>query len=215
MVSSKNSILDVLSSKIQNSIDKAFWKGKGTHQEFRDQIKLLVENGVISTEEYSYLLKNERRILVKTKLIHLIPELQSQPVMETTLRHLANVLATHMINTENLPKESSEERIIDELNEHFKAIFHPQLSSINDVINYILDIVENSPNYQQEFVKIANLLTDLKDRLLEKGEKRTVIYAIDKYATKLINASTTNDPSKIPSKEDLVAEVKELFKVLQ
>lgn len=211
MVSSRNSTLSIISTKITENLDKTFWKGKGNHKEFREKMKQLVEKGVLTKEEYSYLLKNERRVLIKTQLIHLIPELRTQQVLETTLRHLANVLSSQYMKTEGATKEVAEEFIIDQLTEHFSSIFHPQLSSIREVVTHIIDIIENSPNYLQEFTKISNLLTDLKDRLLERGERRTMIYSIDRFASQLVSASKSNDPKKIPSKEDLIKEIKELL----
>ncbi|MHA1686601.1 MAG: hypothetical protein ACTSYD_09390 [Candidatus Heimdallarchaeaceae archaeon] len=214
MVSSRNSTLNVISTKITENLDKVFWKGKGDHKEFREKMKQFVKQGILTKEEYTYLLKNERRILIKTQLIHLIPELKAQQVLETTLRHLANVLSSQHMKTEGATKESAEEFIIEQLNEHFNSIFHPQLSSIQEVVSHIIDIIENSPNYLQEFTKISNLLTDLKDRLLERGERRTMIYSIDRFASQLVSASKSNDPNKIPSKDDLIREIKELLEDL-
>ena len=39
MVSSRNSTLNVISTKITENLDKVFWKGKGDHKEFREKMK--------------------------------------------------------------------------------------------------------------------------------------------------------------------------------
>ena len=92
MESTKTSVLAEITEKLRENIEPSFWKGRGNRESFRKNVKELVVSGILSKDEYSYLLKNERRILVKTQLIHLIPELQSQEIIETTLKHLSNVI---------------------------------------------------------------------------------------------------------------------------
>ena len=66
MDTTKTSMLDEIAQKLRENIETSYWNGRGNRQSFRESVKQLVTDGKLTKDEYNYLLKNERRVLVKT-----------------------------------------------------------------------------------------------------------------------------------------------------
>ena len=68
----------------------------------------------------------------------------------------------------------------------------------------------NRIGFNKELIKIANHLLEIRDNLLEKGHKATLLHELDKVSTRLIFAAKSNNPEDIPTKEELLNLLKEL-----
>ena len=148
--------------------------------------------------------KNDRRILVKTQLIHLIPELQSQEVVENTLRHLSNVILEKIYKEGETRREEVERQILDQIASHLQSTFHPKIVTVKDAFTHLRQIIQESSDISQELIKISNQLLEVRDGLLEKGQSPMLLHEIDKLSTKLVFAAKSNNPDDIPSKSDLL-----------
>ena len=137
MESAKTSILEEITFKLRQNIDSSYWRGKGNRDMFREAIKELVSSGILTKDEYNYFLKNERRVLVKTHLIHLIPELQSQEVLENTLRHLSSVILEKKHKETEKKREETQRDIINHIANHLHETFHPKVSTVEDSFGLI------------------------------------------------------------------------------
>jgi len=204
MESTKTSTLAEITDKLKANIDRSFWKGRGNRELFREAVKNLVASGVVSKDEYSYFQKNERRILVKTQLIHLIPELQSQEVVENTLRHLSNVILEKKYKEGETRREEVEKQIVDQIASHLHSTFHPKISTVKDAFSHMRRIIQESPDVSLELIKISNQLLEIRDSLLEKGQSPMLLHEIEKLSTKLVFAAKSKNPDDIPSKDDLI-----------
>lgn len=210
MENTKTSMLAEITEKLRDNIEPSFWKGRGNRESFRKNVKQLVETGILTKDEYTYLLKNERRILVKTQLIHLIPELQSQEIIETTLKHLANVILEKRIQGAESRRGAVEKEILLQMNEHLHETYHPKITTGTDVFSILKQLIEESPDITQELIKISNHLLEVRDNLLESGQKAILLHEIDKISTRLVFAAKSNNPEDVPSKEDLLHLLNEL-----
>ncbi|MBY8999971.1 MAG: hypothetical protein KGD64_03570 [Candidatus Heimdallarchaeota archaeon] len=210
MEPAKTSVLSEITEKLRNNIEPSFWKGRGNRESFRKNVKELVVSGILSKEEYTYLLKNERRILVKTQLIHLIPELQSQEIIETTLKHLSNVVLEKRIRGVESKRASNEKEILLQINEHLKETYHPKISTGVDAFSILKQLIEESSDITKELIKISNHMLEIRDGLLEKGHKVILLHEIDKISTQLIFAAKSNNPKDVPSRDELLNILKEL-----
>ena len=210
MENTKTSMLAEITEKLRDNIEPSFWKGRGNRESFRKNVKQLVETGILTKDEYTYLLKNERRILVKTQLIHLIPELQSQEIIETTLKHLANVILEKRIQGAESRRAAVEKEILLQMNEHLHETYHPKITTGTDVFSILKQLIEESPDITQELIKISNHLLEVRDNLLESGQKAILLHEIDKISTRLVFAAKSNNPEDVPSKEDLLHLLNEL-----
>ncbi|MHA1259119.1 MAG: hypothetical protein ACTSSG_12330 [Candidatus Heimdallarchaeaceae archaeon] len=204
METSKVSMLDEITYKLKNHLDGSFWQGRGNRELFRESIKKLVSSEILSKEEYNYLLKNERRILVKTQLIHLIPELQSQEILETTVRHLSNVIFEKKYKEAETKREEVEKQIIDQISTHLHNTFHPKIQTAQDAFLHIKQLINESHDISKELLKISNQLLEIRDNLLEKGQSPLLLREIERLSTKLVFASKSKNPEDIPSKEELL-----------
>ncbi|MHA1201193.1 MAG: hypothetical protein ACTSQ4_01565 [Candidatus Heimdallarchaeaceae archaeon] len=210
MESTKASVLSEITEKLRENIEPSFWKGRGNRESFRKNVKELVVSGILSKDEYSYLLKNERRILVKTQLIHLIPELQSQEIIETTLKHLSNVILEKRVQGAEGKRASVEKHILLQISEHLHETYHPKISTGVDAFSILKQLIEESADISKELIKIANHLLVIRDNLLEKGHKATLLHELDKVSTRLVFAAKSNNPEDVPTKEELLNLLKEL-----
>ena len=210
MESTKTSVLSEITEKLRENIEPSFWKGRGNRESFRKNVKDLVVSGILSKEEYSYLLKNERRILVKTQLIHLIPELQSQEIIETTLKHLSNVILEKRVQGSEGRRASVEKEILLQVNRHLHETYHPKFSKGEDAFSILKQLIDESIDINKVLMKISNHLLLIRDNLLEKGHKATLLHELDKISTRLIFAAKSNNPEDVPTKEELLNLLKEL-----
>jgi len=158
MESTKTSVLSEITEKLRENIEPSFWKGRGNRESFRKNVKDLVVSGILSKEEYSYLLKNERRILVKTQLIHLIPELQSQEIIETTLKHLSNVILEKRVQGSEGRRASVEKEILLQVNRHLHETYHPKFSKGEDAFGILKQLIDESIDINKVLMKISNHL---------------------------------------------------------
>ncbi|OLS32815.1 MAG: hypothetical protein HeimAB125_05080 [Candidatus Heimdallarchaeota archaeon AB_125] len=210
MDTTKTSILDEIALKLREYIDMSYWAGRGNRQSFREDVKKLVSEEKLTKDEYNYLLKNERRVLVKTQLIHLIPELQSQEVFENTLKHLSNVVFGKKYKEAETKKGELENQIIRQIAQHLDSTLHPQISSVNDGFGLIKHLITESPDISKELLKISNQLIEIRDALLEKGYSPMLIREIEQLSTKLVFASKSTNPEDIPSKEEVLNMLNEI-----
>ena len=210
MDTAKTSILDEIALKLREYIDMSYWAGRGNRQSFREDVKKLVSEEKLTKDEYNYLLKNERRVLVKTQLIHLIPELQSQEVFENTLKHLSNVVFGRRYKEAETKKGELENQIIRQIAQHLDSTLHPQISSVNDGFGLIKHLINESPDVSQELLKISNQLIEIRDALLEKGHSPMLIREIEQLSTKLVFASKSTNPDDIPSKVEILNMLNEI-----
>ncbi len=206
----KTSTLDEIALKLREHIDMSYWAGRGNRQSFREDVKKLVAEEKLTKDEYNYLLKNERRVLVKTQLIHLIPELQSQEVFENTLKHLSNVVFGKKYKEAETKKGALENDIIRQIAQHLNATLHPQISTVNDGFGLIKHLINESPDISQELLKISNQLIEIRDALLEKGHSPMLLREIEQLSTKLVFASKSTNPDDIPSKEEILSMLNEI-----
>lgn len=206
----KTSILDEIALKLREHIDMSYWAGRGNRQSFREDVKKLVAEEKLTKDEYNYLLKNERRVLVKTQLIHLIPELQSQEVFENTLKHLSNVVFGKKYKEAETKKETLENQIIRQIAQHLNSTLHPQITTVTDGFGLIKHLINESPDISQELLKISNQLIEIRDALLEKGQSPMLLREIEQLSTKLVFASKSNNPEDIPSKEEILNMLNEI-----
>lgn len=202
---SKTSTLDEIVQKLKDNIAGYYWKGRGNRQSFREDIKNLVNNEILTKDEYNYLLKNERRVLVKTQLIHLIPELQSQDVIEKTLKHLSNVIFNKKYKEAETRKETLENQLLSQISEHLNSTLHPKVTTINEAFTFIRSLIEESSDLSQEYLKISNQLLEIRDVFLEQGKSPMLLHELEKMSTKLIFASKSNNPEDQPKKEELIS----------
>lgn len=205
METAKTSTLEEISQKLKDNIPLYYWKGRGNRQSFREDVKRLVANEILTKDEYNYLLKNERRVLVKTQLIHLIPELQSQEVVEKTLKHLSNVVFSKKYKEAETRKEALENKLITQISEHLRSTLHPKVTTINEAFSFIRGLVEESADLSKEYLKISNQLLEIRDVFLEQGKSPMLLHDLEKFSTKLIFASKSNEPEDQPSKEELIS----------
>ena len=210
MDTTKTSILDEIALKLREHIDMSYWAGRGNRQSFREDVKRLVSEEKLTKDEYNYLLKNERRVLVKTQLIHLIPELQSQEVFENTLKHLSNVVFGKKYKEAETRKGELENEIIRQIAQHLDSTLHPQISSVNDGFSLIKHLINESSDISQELLKISNQLIEIRDALLEKGHSPMLIREIEQLSTRLVFASKSTNPDDIPSKEEILNMLNEI-----
>ena len=147
---------------------------------------------------------------MKTQLIHLIPELQSQEIVETTLKHLSNVILEKRVQGAEGTRSSVEKEILLQINNHLRETYHPQISVGADVFSFLKQLIEESPDITKELLKISNHLLRIRDNLLEKGHKATLLHEIDKVSTRMIFAAKSNNPEDVPSKQELLNLVDEL-----
>ena len=210
MDSLKTSTLEEISQKLKENIDMYYWRGRGNRQSFREEVKKLVSTGIMTKDEYNYLLKNERRVLVKTQLIHLIPELQSQDVIENILKHLSNVIVGKKHKESETRKEELENQIIKQISEHMHLTLHPKTSNVKEVLKLIREIISDSNDLSKEYLKISNQLLEARDNLLEKGQGPMLLHEIEKMSTKMIFASKSNNPDEMPGKEELLNMLNEI-----
>jgi hypothetical protein len=210
MESSKTSILDEITFKLKENIDSSYWKGRGNRESFRESVKKLVSSGILSKDEYSYFMKNERRVLVKTHLIHLIPELQSQEVLENTVRHLSSVILEKKHKETEKKREETQRDIINHIANHMHETFHPKVSTVEDSFSLIEQLIRESQDVTNELLKISNQLIEIRDSLLEKGHSPMLLHNIEKLSTKLVFAAKSNNIEDIPSKEDLIEWINEI-----
>jgi hypothetical protein len=205
METSKTSTLEEISQKLRDNIELYFWKGRGNRQTFREEIKKLVADGELTKEEYNYLLKNERRVLVKTQLIHLIPELQSQDVIEKTLKHLSNVVYSKKFKEAETRKEALENQLLSQISEHLHSTLHPKVTTVSEAFSFIRSLIEESADLSKEYLKISNQLLEMRDVFLEQGKSPMLLHDLEKMSTKLIFAAKSNDPTDQPTKEELTS----------
>jgi len=205
MDTSRISTLDEISQKLKDNIALYYWNGRGNRQTFREDVKKLVANEILTKDEYNYLLKNERRVLVKTQLIHLIPELQSQEVVEKTLKHLSNVVFSKKYKEAETRKEDLENQLISQISEHLHSTLHPKVTTVNEAFSFIRSLVEESSDLSQEYLKISNQLLEIRDVFLEQGKSPMLLHDLEKLSTKMIFASKSNEPTEQPTKEELIA----------
>jgi hypothetical protein len=204
MENAKTSTLEEISQKLKDFIPRHYWNGRGNRQSFRDDVKKLVTEEKLSKDEYNYLLKNERRVLVKTQLIHLIPELQSQEVVEKTLKHLSNVVFSKKYKEAETRKEELENQLVSQIADHLHSTLNPKATSTNDAFSFIRNLIEGSSNLSQEYLKISNQLLEIRDVLLEQGKSPMILHGLEKMSTKLIFAAKSNDPTDQPTKDELL-----------
>ncbi|MCE7741639.1 MAG: hypothetical protein GOP50_04210 [Candidatus Heimdallarchaeota archaeon] len=205
MDTSRTSTLDEISQKLKDNIALNYWKGRGNRQTFREDVKKLVANEILTKDEYNYLLKNERRVLVKTQLIHLIPELQSQEVVEKTLKHLSNVVFSKKYKEAETRKEELENQLISQISEHLHSTLHPKVTTINEAFSFIKSLIEESSDLTKEYLKISNQLLEIRDVFLEQGKSPMLLHDLEKLSTKMIFASKSNEPAEQPTKEELIS----------
>jgi hypothetical protein len=210
METAKTSTLEEISQKLKDNIALHYWRGRGNRQSFREDVKKLVANDILTKDEYNYLLKNERRVLVKTQLIHLIPELQSQEVVEKTLKHLSNVVFSKKYKEAETRKESLENQLLTQISEHMHETLHPKVTTVNEAFSFIRSLIEESVNLSQEYLKISNQLLEIRDVFLEQGKSSMLLHDLEKMSTKLIFASKSNDPTDQPTKEELISLLNEI-----
>lgn len=210
MDTDKTSTLEDISQKLKDNIAMYYWKGRGNRQSFREDVKSLVANEILTKDEYNYLLKNERRVLVKTQLIHLIPELQSQEVVEKTLKHLSNVVFNKKYKEAETRKESLENKLVTQISEHLYSTLHPNVTTVNEAFAFIRSLVEESTDLSQEYLKISNQLLEIRDVFLEQGKSSMLLHDLEKMSTKLIFASKSNNPDDKPTKEELIAQLNDI-----
>ena len=194
MESVKTSTLDEITTKFKENIEPSYWKGKGNREMFREAVKELVSSGILTKDEYNYFLKNERRVLVKTHLIHLIPELQSQEVLENTLRHLSSVILEKKHKEAEKMREETQRDIVNHVANHLHETFHAKANTIQDSFNLIELLIEQSQDVSNELVKISNQLIEVRDNLLEKGYSPMLLHEIEKLSAKFIFAAKSNNP---------------------
>ena len=210
METTKTSTLDEITEKLKDNLDGSFWKGRGNREMFREAVKNLVASEILTKDEYNYLLKNERRVLVKTQLIHLIPELQAQETVETTVKHLSSVIFEKKYREAETRREDIERQIIKQISDHLSSTFHPKVQSVKDAFTHIYQLIEESPDITKEFLKISNQLIEIRDGLLEKGHTPMLLHEIERLSTKLVFAAKSNKPEDIPSKETVLEWVNEI-----
>ena len=210
MDTTKTSTLDEIALKLREHIDMSYWSGRGNRQSFREDVKKLVAEEKLTKDEYNYLLKNERRVLVKTQLIHLIPELQSQEVFENTLKHLSNVVFGKKYKEAETRKGELENQIIRQIAQHMNLTLHPQISNVSDGFDLIKHLINESTDISQELLKISNQLIEIRDALLEKGQSPMLLREIEQLSTKLVFASKSTNPEDIPSKDEILHMLNEI-----
>jgi len=137
------STIDVIVQKLKSHLDKQFWIGKGDRKQFKNAIKKLESEGILSKKEYTYLIKNERPILIKTRLIHLIPELQSQTVLESTLSNIVSIILETRVKSGKREQEVIES-LLDEIRKHLENSFNPKMTSLSDGLSYLINMIQNS-----------------------------------------------------------------------
>lgn len=206
MPSSKTT-LDELSDTIKQNVNPSFWKGLGNRVSFRKEIKKLVAEDKISKIDYNYFLKNERRILMKTELIHLIPELQSKEVLEQTFKHLYTAVVEKNNVERETQRESCERKLVESLENHLEDTLNPKKGSLKEGFDYLLELIEESQDLFKDLMKISKYLADIRDDLLEKGQSRRYLYEIEKVSSKLANIARNPNPIDIPSKEELAESI--------
>ncbi len=210
MDASRTSMLDEISQKLKDNIALYYWKGRGNRQTFREEVKKLVSDEILTKDEYNYLLKNERRVLVKTQLIHLIPELQSQEVVEKTLKHLTNVVFGKKYKEAETRKEDLENHLVSQISEHLHSTLRPNVSTVSEAFSFIRSIIEESADLSHEYLKISNQLLEIRDVFLEQGKSPMLLHEIEKMSTKMIFASKSNDPNDQHTKEELISKLNEI-----
>ena len=206
----KTSTLEDITQKLKENIPLYYWNGRGNRQSFRDDVKKLVSNEILTKDEYNYLLKNERRVLVKIQLIHLIPELQSQEVIEKTLKHLSNVVFNKKYKEAETRKENLENQLISQISEHLHTTLHPQVTTVPDAFSFIKSLIEESSDLSKEYLKISNQLLEIRDVFLEQGKSPMLLHEIEKMSTKLIFASKSTAETDQPTKEELITMINEI-----
>ncbi len=204
METSRTSTIDEISQKLKDNIALYYWNGRGNRQTFREDVKKLVTNEILTKEEYNYLLKNERRVLVKTQLIHLIPELQSQEVIEKTLKHLSNVVFSKKYKEAETRKETLENQLLSQISDHLHSTLHPKVTTVNEAFSFIRSLIEESSDLSREYMKISNQLLEIRDVFLEQGKSPMLLHDLEKMSTKMIFASKSNEPNDQPTKEELI-----------
>ncbi|MCG3215152.1 MAG: hypothetical protein KAS63_00395 [Candidatus Heimdallarchaeota archaeon] len=208
----KTSILDEITEKLKSNLDASFWKGRGNREMFRETVKNLVASEILSKDEYNYLLKNERRVLVKTQLLHLIPELQSQEVIENTVRHLSSVILEKKYKEAETKREDIERQIINQISSHLNSTFHPKIITVKDAFSHMEQLIDESSDVSKELLKISNQLIVIRDSLLEKGHSSLLLHEIERLSTKLVFAAKSNNPEDIPSREEILNWINEVKK---
>ena len=205
------STIDVIVQKLKSHLDKQFWIGKGDRKQFKNAIKKLESEGILSKKEYTYLIKNERPILIKTRLIHLIPELQSQTVLESTLSNIVSIILETRVKSGKREQEVIES-LLDEIRKHLENSFNPKITSLSDGLSYLINMIQNSKDIERDYLKVSELLQKMRDELLELGESRRTVYEIDKLAKKFANLARTN-PAQQPQREELIEEIKKAIRL--
>ncbi|MHA1351641.1 MAG: hypothetical protein ACTSPP_02465 [Candidatus Heimdallarchaeaceae archaeon] len=194
-VSEQGSKLDIIITKLKDHLDQSFWLGKGTRNSFKKSIKNLLEEGVLTKAEYSYIQKNERRVLTKAQLIHIIPEIQQKDILENTIRNLSRVIVKKKSSSIDVSEENVKQNLQNEVRNYMKDIFEEKFETISDEFDNVISIILNSVDVSLELEKLSNRLISIRDSLLEKGYSRMLIYDIE----------------EMPSREELADHIKQLY----
>ncbi len=206
----KISKIDSIVEKLRTNLDSSYWAGKGDRKSFKEVVDRLQNNSVLSKEEVVYLKKNERKILIKSHLIHLLAEIESPEIMENTLRNLSSALVAKYPLPGAITKEEKESKIADDIKDHLNRVFKIKISSLNDGLTRIIELIKASENLHQDLHRIVENLIMLRDLLVEKGQSHKTLYEIDKLATRLSHSAKSINPASTPSKESLITEINEI-----
>ena len=210
-VSDQGSKLDTIISKLRNNLDQSFWLGKGTRNSFKKTIKDFHEKGILTKAEYNYIQKNERRVLTRAQLIHIIPEIQQKDILENTIRNLSRVIVKKKSSSIDVSEESVKQNLQNEVRNHMKDIFEEKFETVSDEFDNVISIILNSVDVSLELEKLSNRLISIRDALLEKGYSRMLIYAIDRLAARMLSLSKKSNPGEMPSREELADHIKQLY----
>ncbi|MHA1302476.1 MAG: hypothetical protein ACTSQE_08770 [Candidatus Heimdallarchaeaceae archaeon] len=207
---SRSSKLDDIVANLQKHLNPAFWQGRGNRNSFKRAIKDLLSENKISKDEYNYIQKNERRVLTKAQLIHIMPEIQSQEVLENTLKNLSQVIVRKKSSGIETSKEKVQKDLVRIVEDHMKQVFEPKFGSVSEEFSNVIDIIMDSVDVSLELEKISNKLTSIRDTLLEKGYSRMLIYDIDRLAARMVNLTKKSAPGEMPSRDELADYIKQL-----
>ncbi len=206
----KQSKLETIVMSLKENLNPIYWTGKADYSQFKSDIKKLLTEGKLPKDEYDYIKKNERRVLTKTSLLHLLPEIQKREILENTLKNLAQVIVQRKSASIDVSPADVQEELKEKIKNHMKEVLEPKFGTITDEFNELTYIIKNSFDISLDLEKIANRLLIVKDRLLEKGYSRMLVYDIDRLAGKLSSLSKKATSGEMMSRDELLDVVQQL-----
>jgi hypothetical protein len=174
-------------AKISPSLIPEFFEGKREVSDFEDLLKQLRDRSDLTKDEYQYVRKNFRHIVLGLQLFYLVPELYDERNSPTVFMQISSLMALRLLQEGKVKSLEEAVRILaDQMRQTLGAPMTSIITAdtIGDKIRQLKD--EITRIYEKADVpEVQRAIQHAKDDIFESVGMSAILHEMDRYSREL------------------------------